>query len=281
MARTIQQIQSQIIATKNAQPSLNGLNSPSQTAIWNLWTYIMAVGIFIQEGLWDLFETNLEVQISNAPAWTDQWVQAQSFLFQYNATIPQIVQLNNFVPSYKSVNVTDQIISRASVTTLGNRDVSIKLATQNPPQALSTSQLTSFQGYLDIISPAGVQYNAVSYNPDQLMVGATVWYDGQYASQIQNSVITAINTYMANIPFNGYIRLSSLETSILNIQGVNDVELNNIALRPDSIPFSGTTYLVQNDTEIFNKYPMFAGYVISEQTSGYTINNTLTFIVGS
>lgn len=281
MSRTINQIQAQIIAEKNNHTELAGLNSPSQTSIWNLWTYIIAVAIYVQEGLWDLFQSNLETQVANAPAWTNAWVQFEAFKFQYDANNPQIVTLSStFVPSYATVDTTKQIISRCSVKTLPSKIVTVKVATANPPQALTSDQLTSFQGYLDYISPAGVQYTTTSLNPDKLLVGATIYYNGQYSSTIQNAVIVAIDNYLANIPFDGNLRVSALQDAIQQVTGVNDVVLNNIAIRPDTLPFTSTTYLVQNNTEIFNKYPMYAGYCVTETTSGHTINDTLTFLVG-
>ncbi len=280
MARSISAIKQTIVDAKNAESALSDLNNPSQAAVYNLWMYITAVAIFIFEGLLDLFKTQMDIQISNSGVWTDKWVQSEAFKFQYDANIPQIVQLIDFVPSYNPLDTTKQIISRASVSTLSNRTVSVKVATLDPPQALDALQLTSFQGYLDIISPAGVQYNTISLPPDELLVGATVYYDGQYSSQIQTNVINSLNAYMANIDFDGQVTLSLIEKAILETAGVNDVVLNNVAIRADSTPFSGTTYLLQNNTEIYNKYPMFSGYVVEETTTNETFADTLTFIVG-
>lgn len=279
---TINQIYNQILTEKNSLSSLNNLNNPSQTAIWNMWAYLTAVAIWVQTSLWALFESDTDAAIALAPSWTAQWVQAQCFKFQYSSSIPQVVTLDsNFVPFYSTVDTTLQIISRCSVVTQPNRIVSVKVATSNPPQALTTGQTLSLTGYLDQISPAGVQYNVLSASPDQMLIGATVYYDGQYASTIQAAVIASINNYMANIEFDGFVRISALENAILATPGVNDCELNNVAIRPSTIAFSQTTYLVQNNTEIFNKYPMFAGYVIPETTAGETLTDTLTFTIGS
>ena len=281
MARTIAQIQAQMDAEQALQPALSSLNSISQVAIYTLWKFVISTSIWIQESLWDIFETNLEAQIALAPAWTDAWVQSQAFTFQYDSITPQVLTLNNFVPSYAVVDATKRIISRCSVLTKPNRIVSVKVATLSPPQALSGPELTSFQGFLDEISPAGVQYLTQTFNPDQLLVGATILYNGQYASTISASTINSINTYMANIEFDGYVRLSALETAILATPGVNDVIFNNIAIRPDSLPFASTTYLVLNNDELFNKYQMYAGYCISEQTSTHTLADTLVFTIGN
>ena len=282
MSRSIQNIQAAIIASKNQQNALNGLNAVSQYSIYNLWSFVVATNMYVQEQLWDVYQSNLETQIAAAPAWTNEWVQAQSFLFQYDSTTPQILTLNSgFTPTYQTVDSTKQIISRCSVLTSGNRIVSVKVATQNPPQILTTPQLTSFQGYLDTISPAGVQYSTVSYSGDCLYINAQIYYNGQYTSTILNAVTNSITNYMAGIPFNAYVRISTLEEAILNTTGVNDVVLNNVAIRPATVPFVSATYLVQNNDEIYNKYPMYAGYCVPETTSGYTLTASLTFIPGS
>jgi hypothetical protein len=280
MSRTIAEIKAQILAEKANQPGLSGLTSTSQVSIFNLWAYVQAVAISIQEGLWDLFKTNLEAEIAKAPTGTETWLSDQIYKFQYDATTPQIIYLDsNYTPQYPVVNPNYRIITRASVKTLLSRIVSVKVAKSNPPVELTTQELNSLKGYLDTINFAGVQYIANSYPSDKLMVGATIYYDGQYSSTITADTTTAINNYLQTLPFDGFVKLSKLEDAIQSVVGVNDVVLNNIALRADSVPFSGTVYLLQNNTEIYRQYPMYSGYAVLENTSGHTITDTLTFVV--
>jgi hypothetical protein len=278
MARSIATIQAQIIAAKQAQSALNGLTSTSQVSIWNLWTYVTAVAMFFQESLWDLFETNLEVVIAAAPVGTDAWLANQSFLFQYDASTPQIVTLTNFVPSYNPIDTTKQIITRASVKTLPSRFVQVKIAKSNPPVALTAPELNSFTGYLNEISFAGVQINATSTNPDLLEVSAQVFYNGQYAAVIQATVIASINTYLQGVPFDGFIRLSKLEEAILNTPGVSDMEFTQVILRPTGTYPANQVFMVNGNTEYFTKLTMSSGYAIPETQSGHDLASTLTFI---
>lgn len=281
MSRSINQIQTEILNKKNELSGLSGLTSTSQVSIFNLWSYVTATAIYVQESLWDIFKSELETDIANAPIGTDNWVQAQAYKFQYDSVTPQIIHLSeNFVPSYDVIDTTKQIITRASIKTLPNRIVSVKVAKNEPPEALNTLELASFKSYLDEISFAGVKYNAVSLDPDQLMVGATVYYNGQYSSTISADTITAINNYLIQLPFDENVKVTKIEDAIQAVPGVTDVTINNLSLRIDSIPFSAATYLVQNNTEYFNKYPTYAGYAIPEETPGYTLSDTLTFIAG-
>ena len=291
MARTIQQIQAQMVAQQATQPDLAGLNSPSQTAIYTLWQFLVSYCIWIHETLWDLFKADLEQTISNAPVGTDNWVQQKAFEFQYSSTVPQVVYINTntsvsnpppFVPTYTLVDPTLQIITRASVKTLPNRIVSVKVAKENPPVALNGSELNSFQGYLDIISFAGVQFQTQSSEADKILLDANIFYNGQYNSTISADTINSINNYLSTIPFDGYLRLSSLETAILNTSGVTDVVFNNVAIRPDVTPFSAITslnYLVQGSTELTNKSNLYAGYVVEENTPAQTFADKLNFII--
>jgi hypothetical protein len=277
MARTIAEIQEEMDAAQALQTGLSGLNSPSQTAIYTLWKYIISAAIWAHETLWDKFKVELETIVDNAPVGTDGWVQSQSLLFQYSATDPQIIVLNDFVPSYPVVDTDLQIITRCSVKTLPNKVVSVKVAKSDPPSALTSTELSSFAGYLDDISFAGVQYNAVSLASDKLYLDAEIFYNGQYSSVISDTVIAAINDYLANIPFDGNVRVSSLYDSIQNVAGVTDVIINDMAIRADATVFANKTYLVQNNTTIYNKYPTFAGYVVEETTATYTFVDKLTF----
>lgn len=276
MARSINTILTEIQQARLANPNLNGLNSPSQTAIYNLIEYQTATELNLEEQNWDTMKASIEAEIAAAPIGTVQWLRQQIFNFQYDSVVPQIVQLVNFVPGYNPVDTSKQIITRASVITQPNRLVSVKVATGNPPTALTSSQLSSLVGYLDQISFSGTQYNILSLNSDKLYCQATIYYNGQYASTIQNDVITAINNYLANIPFNGILRLSLLEQAIINVAGVNDVILINVATRADSSASYG--YLTQNRTELFSSTALFAGYIVPEVISGSTFTDTLSFI---
>lgn len=279
MARTIAEIQAEMDAKQATETSLSGLNSPSQSAIYTLWKYITSYAIFVHETFWDLFKTELETIVDNAPIGTNQWVRDQVFKFQYSATNPQVVQLVDFVPSYDPVDETLQIITRCSSTTLPSRLVSIKVAKNEPPEALATAELNSLKGYLKEVGFAGVEYSVSSNAPDKLYLDATIYYDGQYASVIQTNVIAAIDNYLATLPFDGIVYVSKLEDAIQSVTGVKDIVINNLAIRADSVSFSNKSYLVLNTGIVQRNSTLFAGYVVGETTTGETFTDKLTFTV--
>ena len=192
MARTIAEIQAQMDDEQALQSGLSGLNSPSQVAIYTLWKYIMSAAIFAHETLWDLFKAELEATSDSTPTGTESWVRNEILKFQYDATNPQIVELVDFVPAYNIVNDGLKIITRASVSTLPSRVVSVKVAKSDPPVALVTAELNSLVSYLDTIGYAGVGFTVSSNTSDKLFLEAEIFYDGQYASTISATVIDAL-----------------------------------------------------------------------------------------
>ena len=291
MARSINTIVSLLDAEQANQTALSGLNSPSNSAIYTLWKYIVATQMYLQETLWDIFKADLETISDKAIIGSDKWLQDRVMKFQYDAVTPQVVEVqSDFSVNYTTVDTTKQIITRASVKTSASRTVNVKVAKEEPPVALTVGELASLQSYLNNtgdgtyagrgvgIGFAGVRYIASSLASDKLYLDATIYYNGQYTNVISDTVIEAINNYLANIPFDGTFKLSALVDNIQAVIGVSDLVLNNVAIRPNTDVIADSTYLVQNKTTIIPTYQLTAGYVEEEDTVGYLFSDTLTFI---
>lgn len=279
MARSTATIQATMDAEQALQTDLTTLNSPSQTAIYTLWKFITSTIINYFEQLWDLYKVDLETIVSNAAVGSEQWVQSKVLAFQYDATTPQVLEVNttDFSINYPITDTTLLLITRCSVITTAQRVVLVKVAKSDPPVALSAPELSSLSGYLSDLNFAGVNYIAQSLTSDKIYIKANIFYNGQYASTISDSVIAAIDLYLANIPFNGYVKLTSLVDAIQTVTGVTDIVLEDIAIRADATAFGSKTYLVQGNTSIINSYQLYAGYAVTETTSGSEIADTLTF----
>lgn len=278
MARSIATIVALLDAEQAAQTGLSGLNSPSTTAIFKLWKYIVATQMFLQETLWDIYKAALELTISKAAVGTSAWLQDKVLKFQYDATTPQVLSVgSDFSVNYTTVDTTKQIITRAAVNRTAQRTVLVKVAKSDPPVALSGPELSSLNGYLDDICFAGVNYVATSLVSDKLYLKANVYYDGQYSSTISDAVISAVNVYLAALPFDGKIKLSAIVDSIQTVTGVNDVVLEDVAVRADATAFASKTYMVQGNTTLIPLYQLAAGYIVEETTASNTFTDTLTF----
>ena len=284
--RSIAVIQQQIIDQKNSYAELNSWSSVSKVAKWRLWTFIQAVSISFLEQIIQVFSVNIENEMINRTVGTKAWIYYNSFLFQYDLTVPQIISVDpaTFKISYPIIDVTKQLITRCAVSTQSNGLVNVKVAKQNPPTSLDNNEISAFQSYLNDIMPC-IQTQAISVLPDQIRIEADIYYTGQYSSIINTSVKNAINSYFAGVTFGGDIVISVLEESLLNVPGVNDINIKRITARPDSVYFN-----VLTNSQIYangygsldvnnRKYTPYAGYIIPETTTGNTLDDTLNFYI--
>lgn len=279
MARTRAEIQATMDAEQTAQTSLSTLNSTSQTAIYTLWKYITSSIINYVEQLWDFYKIDLETIVSNAAVGTNQWFKDRVLKFQYSASDPQVLAVDaNFAINYPTIDTSLRIITRASVKTTATRTVLIKVAKSDPPVALDNTEKTSLEGYINDISFAGINYVVSSTSSDKLYLKANIYFDGQYSATIQTSVIAAINTYLANLSFDGSLVLSSLFDAIQSVTGVTDCVFIDVAARADATAFASKTYLVQTNTTLIRDYATNAGYIVEETTASNLFTDTLTFI---
>jgi len=278
MARTIEQIQAGIIADIQATPELAEANSTSRRAIWRLFAFVQASAILLLEQIIDVFTTENDLKISKAIPATASWLNAKVLEFQYSATNPQIVQLVNFAPVYPVIDASLRLISRCSVVTTISNQVIIKVAKNDPPVALTTTELSSLQSYINNIGIVGVSYNYPSLTADKIHIEAEIYFDGQYSTVISGTVENAINNFLANLSFNGNLKVSDIEFAIRNVVGVNDVLLKNVKMRSDATAFVDGTFLVQNNTVISRIFPTISGYVVEETTVGQTFADKLTYI---
>ena len=278
MARTIEQIQADIIADIQATPELAEANSTSKRAIWRLFAYVQASAILLLEQIIDTFTTANDIKISQAIPATASWLNAKVLEFQYSATNPQIVQLVNFVPVYLVVDKSLRLITRCSVVTTLSNQVVVKIAKSDPPVALNSAELISLQSYVNQIGIVGVNYNCQSLTADKLYIDAEVYFDGQYSTVISGTVINAINTFLSTLSFNGILKVSDIELAIRSVVGVSDVLLKNVKMRSDVTTFANGTFLIQNNTVISRIFPTVSGYIVGETTTGNTFTDKLTFI---
>jgi hypothetical protein len=284
MARTITQIKDSIIADMQAYPELTSLLANTSTrSIWYLFVFTISGAISLLEQIMDSFKTDTDANIAKSAAGTPLWLQDKAFKFQYSSSTPQIVKLDTttFAPTYDIINPDLQIVKRCSVNSTVANYVTLKTAKDinGTLTALTTPENDSFQGYINTIGTAGINYIATSSPANQMYWTAQITYDAQYASTIKQSLSDAATTFLATIPFDGIFRVNKFEAYILNnVPGVVDLITNELSIREDfQTVAQGTILVTGNDVMVSNLNPS-AGYIIPETTSGFGIldgNNIL------
>lgn len=267
----------------NPDPTKRGLTSPSQVAQYLNFLNVISTEFFMEQNLMSLFESEVEGIINGQAVGTPEWIQAQVFKFQYDATNPQIVALDTttFTIDYPTIDLTKRIISRCAVVNAANGQVAVKVATGTPPDQLSSPQANALTSYLAQKIPAGIDVVLVNLKNDLFTLFANVIYDGQYSAIIQANVELALNNYLAALNFNSIVKVSDIENTILAVAGVKDVELTELAGRLYGVSFSARQIFYSLSGGINNlSYQTSSGYIVQDPTSGSTFADTITYTVG-
>lgn len=279
MARSIDEIQQEIIDAKDADPNLAALNSPSAVAIWRLWSRIVAGSQETEEQLWDVFQAELEQIAREAVPGTADWLQKRVLEFQYDAANPQVVTVIDGKATYPTIDESLRIIARAAVVEQTNNRVLVKVAKDDGGGGLTpldTTELNALIGYLDKIGFVGIPIDTSSLFADRLRFEGEVFYSGEYVeSTVKANVITAIIDYLSSVSvinFDGVIVREQIIDAIQAVEGVTGVDTLNVSLiaRPSSVPLTGPVVNVERT------YLTAAGYIIEEDTPGNTYDDTIT-----
>ena len=285
MARTINEIYTDITTQLTTEFATAGVvidpTKWSKRNLLRLTCFVVATAMALWEQLADVSIAEMSAIRDSTAASTKKWLQYKMFQFQYSATDPQNLQIINGVPAYPTTNTALQIIKGCSVNTTSNNNVIIKVAKSNPLTALSTSEKSAAQGYINQIGTAGIVYQVVSLPADKLYVKADVYYNGTYSAVIQQAVIDALNTFLTTLAqekFDGFLYALDIERTIRGVEGVNDVVVSGLSARQDSQAIGGGVALISGNDLLVRRYQAYAGYIVQETFTNFTFADTLTFI---
>ncbi len=264
MARTISDIQNSIKTAVAADGTLGPLlTSTSNVAIWNLWTYIVAFCQWTLEKLFDLHVDEVNNIIATQKPHTLQWYVSIAKQFQYG---------DSLVPDtdyYDPINELNKIVSYAAATEVNN-ELRIKVArtVSSELTALTSTQLTAFKAYMNLVKDAGVRLSITSGEADSLLLDLTIYYnalildntgarlDGTNNRPIQD----AINNYLKNLPFNGLYTNIGLMNAVGAVEGVVIPDLNSaqanyasvsyMIIDPEYNPDSGYLRIINEPTDL-------------------------------
>jgi hypothetical protein len=274
MARTIKEIYEDYINTNNLYPELAVIpntNTSDMSLLQTLY-YIASIEDQLQQQYYDAFKTDLEIIAGNATVGTSKWWQNRMLTYYQYSTDPDYGVLKAiapfYIPKYDLIDNNLNIVKYCSVSQT-NRQVTIKVSKQvdNSPSQLNNDELLSVKKFVDDSQTAGLLINCVSFPADLLKLDIEVYYNSGYIESIVlQQVKDAITNYTKTLNFDGAIYLSKIADNIQNIQGVNDVKINNAYGRAEA-----------NAYEIFDRrYITTSGYInLDIPNSTFTLINSL------
>jgi len=206
MARTIQTIFNEIIASKDADADLSALNSTSATALHRLWAYITAVAHNIVEQFFDTHKAEVETLLELKEPGTPSWYAEKAKEWQFGDTL-QVLPDNSL--GYPIIDEAKQLVERVSYAEASDGTLFLKVAKDDGGSLgpLSTAEQNSLKSYFQQIKFAGTVTTIVSLNPDKLRFTGEVFFDGEKdPAVVQSDVEQALSDYCAALEFDGIVR---------------------------------------------------------------------------
>ena len=285
MARQISEIYNELVLEKqnftqlnalqpnidSSQTLLNDLNTSSKVAVWRLIFFVVAVGIWSLENIFDIHKTWIENRAKEIIPGNIPWYAKQAKDFQNGDTL---VYLDN-VYKYATINEANKIIKLVAVSEGGGK-ILIKVAKliSNLPEQLTTPELEAFAYYVNKIKFAGITVLVVSRPADLLKISYRIYYDplllnsnGEFISNNSiKPVEDVINEFIKNIPFDGIFSFTTLTDKIKAISGV----INPI-YELGEVKFGAFPYQILSDNYIPN-----GGYLKIDEV--FPLENTIQYL---
>jgi hypothetical protein len=291
MARTIIEIYDEMIAEKQLNTALTGLQpniesgqnllteltTASKVAVWRLIFFTVAVAIWTHEKIFDLHKAEIEKRASELITGTLRWYSEQALAFQYGDILVWNDQLLKY--EYPSGSTGQKIVARASTIEVAgaNNQIRIKIAKLNNSGKLvplSATEQNSFTTYINRVKFAGVNLSVTNINPDQLKLQIRIDYNPLILTSTGELISTpgvfpvrnAINNYIANLPFDGVFNVNAMIDKIQSADGVIDPVVISCQAQTGSAPY----------TTITQNYTADAGYL--EIDPSFPLDNTSVII---
>ena len=220
MARSIEDIKTEMLIVKNNDPVLAEIDTESKFSVWSAIMYIVSFIIHTLEKILDTFKDDVYSTIESSQPGVLPWYTQKAKEFQVNDL------LNPQTLSYDIVSTDKQIIYYASAQENLRGGITLKVAKEDA--YLSDSELRQFTAYMELQKFAGVQISYVSIMPDVITIDAELLYDPlANESMIRDLANNVINAYFQEIGFDGVFRVNDLITKLRQDQ-IDDVKINQI-----------------------------------------------------
>lgn len=228
----------------------------SQTDHRRIFLYTMAVVLYIPGMLQDIFKVDIDNTIAAMKPHSLQWYAGMAKNFQYG---DNLVDETDY---YDNTGLTDAQIAAKKIVSYAAvveqiRGVRIKVAktVSDDLGALVTDELNSFTAYMTQIKDAGVKLLITSGPADNLRLVLRIEYNplviNSTGARIDGVTMTpvkdAIKLHLQNLPFNGVFSVQKLVDAIQAVEGVNDMNVDEVQTKYGALNFSAVDISVIPD----------------------------------
>ncbi len=253
----IGEIYEEITGQQSAEASLVALNSTSNTSRFNLWKYVTAFVMYIQQQLWDEAKLELAEIRDSGIAGNRRWFAGEWKKFQYGD--PLLINDTTGKYYYAVIDESKQIISKLAVVQQNNNWL-VKVAKDNGSGsniALTAPELASFREFVDLTQNAGPKIPVLSLPGDVIDVRFNVYYNPlKPVADLRPLVEAAYFAYLNTIDIDGdsVYYISKHIDALQAVSDVIDVELVSCNAAPDGDAPAAVTRI----------YTPLSGYLVKE-----------------
>lgn len=209
----------------------------SKVSVEAIWTFIVALSIFLLESIFDAKQTQLEARIAAEYPFSFSWYYDKAKAFQLGDSL--VFDESTYQFTYPVTDAAKQIIGFVAVR---QREVDgvTKLqvyAAKAGKSALVVDEKAAFEAYIRQIGAAGTHFEFISLAPDQLKINLVVTYNPQLLDSTGERlagggkpVDDAVNAYLDGIKYSGSFSRTKLVDVVQAASGVIDVVLGDVEL---------------------------------------------------
>ncbi len=270
--RSSQSLQSLEVLTDREKNTLQGLNSTSKVAVWRSFVFIISVGIWSLEKLFDEFKVFIDALIAKNKIHNFDWYIQTAKNFQFGFSLQEDGTYDNTGVD-EGLVIASKIVKQVAVDQLSSR-LRFKLAKEDGNGQLikmDETEISAFSQYMEKVKDAGTRLTIYSRDADLLKLEVDIYYDPQVLNTIgqrhdgtsDTPVQDQIQLFSRNLEFNGELILTKLTDFLQKIDGV---------LIP-VIKKAEAKYALNDYTAIDERYIPDSGYFLFDQD-----NSVINFI---
>jgi hypothetical protein len=240
MARSITEINEQIVEARAQQPGLEALNSSNKMAVWRLWAYITAVAIATLEQLFDLFKLDVTDLLRRKSPGSLPWYRSTAMLFRPGSTLTYDPEGRPHYPNDGQPTIIDQ----CSVLE-ANSGLVIKVAKREGDNltSLTDDEMRGFVAYMQAVKYAGTPIRFISGPAVFLDIKLDVYYDpmvlrsdGLLFNSAHEVAVDAVKNLLRSLPFDGRLLRSQIVETLRAQEGIVDAAIVEASSSYDNQP---------------------------------------------
>ena len=262
MARTIAEIKKETTGYFIANETIVGVygldvsktfeDQFSKVSIESILFYVVSVGIWTLETLFDSHKAELDALIDTMKPHRTKWYVNKAMDFQYGRALVADSDVYDNTGVADGQVTAEKVVKYAAATEQEGR-ITLKVATdgQTGRGPLAAQQETALLAYLKEIKDAGVRIELANLAPNQFKANIDIYYDPMILTASLGSIANggypvreAVEGFIANLPFNGEYRNAALTDCLQAVPGVvipemHLAQIDNAAVMAKATPDSG------------------------------------------